>query len=112
MIIHFVLFKLKNQPGATPEQLEDFKEKARREIAEALGKVSGPFVPMQFGPPLLPERAKGYDFALLARFKDRKALDDYAVSPEHLSVVNDIIRPRAELEETIDYDLQIPDDAW
>lgn len=107
MIIHFVLFKLKSPSEATPEQLKDIKEKARREIAEALSKVPGPSEPMQFGPPLLPEKAKGYDFALLARFKDRKALDDYADSPEHLSVVNDVISSRAELAETIDYDLQI-----
>ncbi|CCO33390.1 hypothetical protein BN14_07465 [Rhizoctonia solani AG-1 IB] len=102
MIIHF----------ATQEQLDEFKKSARREIADALGKVPGPFVPMQFGAPLLTERTKDYDFALFARFKDRTALDAYAVSDEHTSVVNNVIRPRTELEETIDYDLEIPDDTW
>ncbi|CAE6347184.1 unnamed protein product [Rhizoctonia solani] len=112
MIIHFVLFKLKSQPGATQEQLDDFKEKAGREIAEALSKVPGPFVPMQFGAPLLTERTKGYDFSLFARFKDRAALNAYAISDEHMSVVNNVIRPRTDIEETIDYDLEIPDDTW
>ncbi|KAJ1305876.1 hypothetical protein OPQ81_010598 [Rhizoctonia solani] len=100
------LFKLKDHPE------EGFKEKARQEIAEALSKVPGPFVPMQFGAPLLPERAKGYDFALFARFRDREALDKYAVDQEHLSVIENVIRPRTELEKTIDYDLEIPDDTW
>ncbi|CAE7132019.1 unnamed protein product [Rhizoctonia solani] len=108
MIIHFVLFKLLASD-------EESKEKARSEIAEALNKVEGPFVPMQFRAPLFPDRAKGYDFvslALFARFKDRAALDKYAKDPLHLDVIDNVIRPRAILDETIDYDLHIPDDTW
>ncbi|KAG8689759.1 hypothetical protein FRC11_000773 [Ceratobasidium sp. 423] len=75
-----VIWKLKSQPdatggsqapattatgviGATQEQIDAYKAESRREIAEALNKVPGPLVPMQFGPPQLPERAKGYEFA-------------------------------------------------
>ncbi|CAE7055370.1 unnamed protein product [Rhizoctonia solani] len=105
MIIHFVLFKLLAKD-------EESKEKARSEIAEALSKVEGPFVPMQFGAPLFADRAKGYDFALFSRFKDRVALDKYAKDPLHLDVIENVIRPRAVLDETIDYDLHIPDDTW
>ncbi|CAE6490374.1 unnamed protein product [Rhizoctonia solani] len=101
-----VLFKLDSKLEGVA------KEQAAQEIADALGKVPGPFVPMQFGAPLFPERTKGYDFALFARFKDRDALDKYAVSQEHLDVVENVIRPRTKLEETIDYDLEIPDDTW
>ncbi|CAE6433903.1 unnamed protein product [Rhizoctonia solani] len=147
MIIHIVMWKLKSQPAdateaqppatftdatatgviqATQEQINTFKENSKREIAEALSKVPGPLVPMQFGAPLLPERSKGYEFgtlkhidfwrylltsnqALYSRFKDLKHLHDYAISEAHVSVVNSVVRPRT--EETLAYDLEVPDNA-
>ncbi|KAJ1307253.1 hypothetical protein OPQ81_001366 [Rhizoctonia solani] len=113
MIVHIVMWKLKGQPEptATQEQIDTFKENSRREIAEALSKVPGPLAPMQFGPPQLPERAKGYDFALYSRFKDLESLKKYAVSDAHVSVVNNIVKPRTITEETMAYDIEVPDDA-
>ncbi|CAE6423017.1 unnamed protein product [Rhizoctonia solani] len=132
MIIHIVMWKLKSQPDdatgsqppstftdatatgviqATQEQIDAFKENSKREIAEALSKVPGPLAPMQFGPPLLPERAKGYEFALYSRFKNLESLNVYAVSDAHVSVVNNIVKPRTIPEATMAYDLEVPDDA-
>ncbi|CEL55162.1 hypothetical protein RSOLAG1IB_01170 [Rhizoctonia solani AG-1 IB] len=130
MIIHIVMWKLKSQPAdatqtqppatftdatatgviqETQEQINAFKENSKREIAEALSKVPGPLSPMQFGAPLLPERSKGYEYALYSRFKDLKHLQDYAVSEAHVSVVNKVVKPRT--EESLAYDIEVPDDA-
>ncbi|KAF8678647.1 hypothetical protein RHS04_05207 [Rhizoctonia solani] len=67
---------------------------------------------MQFGGPLITDRTKGYDFSLFARFKDRAALDTYAANDEHRWVIDNVIRPHTDIEETIDYDLEVPDDTW
>ncbi|CAE7208965.1 unnamed protein product [Rhizoctonia solani] len=132
MIIHIVMWKLKGSPDAdvesnppttftdatatgviqaTQEQIDAYKEDSKREIAEALIKVPGPLAPMQFGPPQLPERAKGYEFALYSRFKDLETLRTYAVSDAHMSVVNNIVKPRTVPGETMAYDFELPDDA-
>ncbi|CAE6461151.1 unnamed protein product [Rhizoctonia solani] len=132
MIIHIVIWKLKSQPDATggsqvpatftdatatgvieatQEQIDAYKAESRREIAEALNKVPGPLVPMQFGPPQLPERAKGYEFALYSRFKDLESLKKYAVSDAHVSVVESVVKPRTIPGETMAYDLEVPDDT-
>ncbi|KAF8756739.1 hypothetical protein RHS01_04566 [Rhizoctonia solani] len=120
-----VLFKLKNQQGDTQDQHDELKEKARREIAEALAKV-----PVWRTTPCRPNQGLRllYAFiiavtytssftiwvhsALFARFKDRAALDTYAANDEHRWVIDNVIRPHTDIEETIDYDLEIPDDAW
>ncbi|KAL5635164.1 hypothetical protein ACGC1H_003006 [Rhizoctonia solani] len=132
MIIHIVMWKLKGSPDAGEEseppatftdatatgviqatqgQIDAFKENSKREIAEALRKVPGPLGPMQFGPPQLPERAKGYEFALYSRFKDLESLQKYAVSDAHMSVVNNIVKPRTVPEATMAYDIEVQDDA-
>ncbi|CAE6412021.1 unnamed protein product [Rhizoctonia solani] len=106
MIIHIVMWKLKGSPDAggesqppatftdatatgviqaTQGQIDIYKENSKREIADALRKIPGPLAPMQFGPPQLPERAKGYDFALYSRFKDLESLKTYGVSDAHMS---------------------------
>ncbi|KAB5595731.1 hypothetical protein CTheo_744 [Ceratobasidium theobromae] len=116
------MWKLKTQPAtpsgsqssatdATQEQIHEFQEKAKREIAAALRQVPGPLATMQFGPPLLPERARGYNFALYSRFKDRAALDAYAISEAHMSVVNNVVKPYTEANETMAYDFEVPNDA-
>ncbi|GAB1523553.1 hypothetical protein RhiTH_006703 [Rhizoctonia solani] len=109
-----VLFKLKNQQGDTQDQHDELKEKARREIAEALAKVPGVTTSV-----CLHNCCYIYKFitiwvhsALFARFKDRAALDTYAANDEHRWVIDNVIRPHTDIEETIDYDLEIPDDAW
>ncbi|CAE6497239.1 unnamed protein product [Rhizoctonia solani] len=119
MIIHFVLFKLLAKD-------EESKEKARSEIAEALSKVE---VPVNDSILMHNRKVRSYlcnsvhhcsrieprDMtlpALFSRFKDRVALDKYAKDPLHLDVIENVIRPRAVLDETIDYDLHIPDDTW
>ncbi|KAF8604612.1 hypothetical protein BDV93DRAFT_555470 [Ceratobasidium sp. AG-I] len=98
-----VMFKLKTQPSlvestqpgtftdatatsaiqATQDEINVYQEKVMEEIAAALKQVPGPLTPMHLGPPLLSERAKGWNFGIYARFKDRAALRAYDVSEAH-----------------------------
>ena len=130
MIIHIVMWKLKTQPAnaagaqppatytdatatsviaATQEEIQKYQAQAKRDIAEALSKVPGPLKPMQFGEPQIPERAKGYNFALYSLFKDRAALDAYSVSEAHQSVVINVVKPYT--EDSMAYDFDVPDEA-
>ncbi|QRV74894.1 Dabb domain-containing protein [Ceratobasidium sp. AG-Ba] len=129
MIIHIVMWKLKTQPSvaasdppttftdatatgviqATQEQIAEYQANAMKEISTALSKVPGPMVPMQFGPPQLPERAKGYNFALYSKFKDRAALHEYDISEAHKTTVANIVKPH--VEDVMAYDFELPDDA-
>ncbi|KAG9124803.1 hypothetical protein FRC07_010201, partial [Ceratobasidium sp. 392] len=81
---------------ATQEQNAEYQARAKEEIAAALSKVPGPLVPMQFGPPQLPERAKGYNFALYSKFKDRDALRAYDISEAHQTTVAKHVKPHTE----------------
>ncbi|KAG8745881.1 hypothetical protein FRC12_014423 [Ceratobasidium sp. 428] len=129
MIVHIVMWKLKTQPSvaapdptstftdatatsviqATQEQIDEYQNKAKQEISTALSKVPGPLVPMQFGPPQLPERAKGYNFALYSKFKDRDALRAYDISEAHKTTVANHVKPHT--DDVMAYDFELPDDA-
>ncbi|KAL5638189.1 hypothetical protein ACGC1H_005029 [Rhizoctonia solani] len=109
MIVHFAAFIFKKE-----FKDEEPQKKARNEITEALSKIRldayGQLGPIKTSKPLNLEKAKGYDFALIVRFKDSEALDIYAKHPEHKKA-KDVIARYADLDDTLDYDLTI-DGEW
>ncbi|CAE6412451.1 hypothetical protein RSOLAG22IIIB_08359 [Rhizoctonia solani] len=99
MIIHCVLFKINDGD-------EEYKKKIRAAIEAALRAVPTISKEAEFGPPISLGDSKEYDFALIARFPDRTALDAYAKDPKHEEAKEKVIYPNVKREETIVYDLE------
>ncbi|KAG9325174.1 hypothetical protein KVV02_002028 [Mortierella alpina] len=51
-------------------------------------------------------RSKGYTHGFTMLFKDRAALETYDKSPEHVKVVQEIIRPQIDDIIAFDYDIE------
>ncbi|WRT64580.1 uncharacterized protein IL334_001512 [Kwoniella shivajii] len=94
-IVHIVLWKLKG-PVSNHE--------AAKKAIGALLKVPGP-EKATLGPPLLDARAKGFDYGLYSIFSSAEALQTYAVSEAHVSVVTNNVKPN--VDELLAYDFEL-----
>ena len=95
MIEHIVLFR--SQPGCTAETREQIVLGARSlkaEIPEILALTAG----VNWC-----ERSDGYEFALVARFKDKDSLEIYQKHPYHQKFVQEWVKPNVEKVLAVDY---------
>ncbi|WWC86698.1 uncharacterized protein L201_001575 [Kwoniella dendrophila CBS 6074] len=91
-IIHIVLWKLKGN------------HEVAKEAISALYKVPGA-ESMKLGPPLIDARAKGFNWGLYSVFSSSEALQKYAVSEEHVKVVENNVKPN--IEDILAYDFEL-----
>ncbi len=85
MVEHVVLFKLK------PEATEAQKTAMIEALQGLKGQIEG-IADLTCGRNFS-ERSQGYEIGLVARFRDRDALDAYIPHPAHRGVVEKYINP-------------------
>ena len=96
MIEHLVLFKFKaDAPPGQAERVAAALKVLKNKIPGIIHLTSG----LNFS-----DRAKGYELGLVVRFLDRAALDHYAQHPEHVAVVEKLVKPHAADVLALDYE--------
>ncbi len=95
MVVHIVMIKF--QEGCSAEEIEEI----RGEIDSLLGKVPT-LLSMETGLNFSDEE-RAMDLVLTSTFADRKGLNEYALHPEHLKVI-DKIKKVAEYSRVVDYE--------
>lgn len=96
MVIHIVMIKF----AEAADKSERIREAKRR--IDALIEQIPSLRSMETGINFSPEE-RAMDLVLTATFDDRKGLEEYAVHPEHLRVI-DYIRSVAEYSKVVDYE--------
>ncbi|CAD6572739.1 MAG: hypothetical protein TREMPRED_000614 [Tremellales sp. Tagirdzhanova-0007] len=105
-IVHIVLWKIKRPPAASSKPIEEVLAQARQAIS-ALKSVPGPEY-CHLGPPMMDDRAQGYDWGLYSIFASKEDLKTYAVSEAHVKVVTENVRPLTEAG-VLAYDFELDD---
>ncbi|CAK3809809.1 Hypothetical predicted protein [Lecanosticta acicola] len=95
-VYHIVLFKLK--PNTPAEKISEMKAAG----SAMVGQVPG-LQRIDFGSPVLPARAQGFDLGLVAILEKAEDIKVYAEHPAHLKV--HALR-EAICEDTLAYDLE------
>ena len=85
MIEHLVLFKFKDGVG------EDHMERAVAALRALAPRIPA-IVELTAGRNFA-ARAQGFHVGLMVRLRDREGLAAYAAHPEHVAVVNELIKP-------------------
>jgi hypothetical protein len=88
MIEHVVLFKPK--PGLAADQLEGIGSA----LLSLRGCVAGILQFQVTGN--LSDRSRGYSLVLFSRFVSKEALAAYAVHPDHVRIVETVVKPAVE----------------
>jgi len=96
VIVHIVMIKFKE----VPEKAEHIRE-AKARIDALVGRVPS-LRSMETGINFAAEE-RAMDLVLTATFDDRKGLEEYAVHPVHLEVI-DYIKSVAEYSKVVDYE--------
>ncbi|KAF9359948.1 hypothetical protein BGX26_010993 [Mortierella sp. AD094] len=97
-VAHIILLKVK--PSLNEDQAQDLL-KAVAAIKDQLpGVIESVHLGINFS-----ARSKGFTHGFTMVFKDRAALETYDKSPEHVKVVQEIIRPNIEDLICVDYDI-------
>jgi hypothetical protein len=95
MVVHIVMIKLK----------EEFNNKSTKEIIkekiQSLIKTVPSLEEMEVGINFSSEE-RAMDLVLTAKFKDKKALQEYAIDPSHKEVI-EFIKERALYTKVVDY---------
>ena len=94
MVEHIVLFKWS---GNAEDSVKDLIARELRKLPDQIEEIMELSCGRDFS-----GRSKGYDFALIARFQDRHALEGYLSHPAHQSLVETLVRPNT--EETLAFD--------
>ena len=97
MVEHLVMFKFVD--GTDETQLEAVTEGLR----SLRTKVPG-ILELTAGRNFT-QRARGYHLGLLVRLRDREALAGYGTHPEHLRVVETLIKPHLDELIVLDYEV-------
>ena len=92
---HVVLFKIKEM--TPPEKIEALLQELM-----ALKKKIPTILDLSCGRNFS-SRSKGYHLGLVVRFEDEKALNTYQTDPDHVNVLNNLIKPIAEDIIAVDY---------
>ena len=95
MVVHIVMIKFQKECSA--EVIEEIKG----DIDSLLGKVPT-LLSMETGLNFSDEE-RAMDLVLTSTFADREGLNDYAVHPEHLKVI-DKIKKVADYSRVVDYE--------
>ncbi|MGV8963398.1 MAG: Dabb family protein [Candidatus Saccharimonadaceae bacterium] len=93
--VHIVLFKFKE--GTTTHQIQSLKD----EILKQKGTIPG-LLEISFGEDFT-GRSKGYTYAEVAVFKDRKSMEDFNKSDYHQQLIVTHIKPVLEDILVLDY---------
>jgi hypothetical protein len=96
MIVHVVMIKFRES-----EEKASRIEKAKTLIDALVGRVPS-LRSMETGINFA-EEERAMDLVLRATFDDREGLEEYAVHPEHLKVI-DFIKSVAEYSKVVDYE--------
>jgi hypothetical protein len=96
MIVHIVMIKFRESP-----EKASHIEKAKTLIDRLAGKVPS-LRSMETGINFA-EEERAMDLVLRATFDDRKGLEEYAIHPEHLKVI-EYIKSVAEYSKVVDYE--------
>ena len=100
MIKHIVMWKIKeSHNGQSKAEMED---EIIRRVHALRGKVEGT-IELEAGRDFS-RGDKSYDVALYSAFRDRQALNDYQVFPEHVELKNYITGAAAE-RVVVDYEI-------
>jgi antibiotic biosynthesis monooxygenase (ABM) superfamily enzyme len=100
MIEHIVLFRFKDEVS------ESTKKQIQSELQALLATV--PSLRYLSVGANFTNRNKGFEYGLVARFDDREGLDAYQVHPEHMRVVESLIRPAMAELIALDYECPSP----
>ena len=96
MVTHVVMIKFKES-----EEKDRHLREAKVMIDDLMGRVPS-LRSMETGINFSPEE-RAMDLCLIATFDDRKGLEEYAVHPVHLKVI-DYIKSVAEYSKVVDYE--------
>jgi len=96
MIVHVVMIRFRESP-----EKEATLRRAKELIDALMGKVSS-LRSMETGINFSPEE-RAMDLVLTATFDDRRGLEEYAVHPEHLKVI-EWLKGVAEYSKVVDYE--------
>ncbi|MEC4806774.1 MAG: Dabb family protein [Jaaginema sp. PMC 1079.18] len=97
MIEHIVLFQW--QETATPEQIEA----VITGLKGLKNQIPG-IIDLSCGKNFC-DRAQGFEYGLVVRFRDRAALEAYQPHPEHQKVVQNLIKPILAGILAVDYEI-------
>jgi len=95
MVVHVVMIRFKEKDR------EKHLAEAKRLIEDMIGKVPS-LLSIRCGINFA-EEDRAMDLCLTAEFADRKGLQEYAVHPEHLKVI-DYIKKVADYSKVVDYE--------
>ena len=96
MIVHVVMIRFRESP-----EKEAILRRAKELIDALMGKVPS-LRSMETGINFSPEE-RAMDLVLTATFDDRRGLEEYAVHPEHLKVI-EWLKGVAEYSKVVDYE--------
>jgi len=96
MIVHVVMIRFKEHA-----EKETTVRRAKELIDALMGRVPS-LRSMETGINFSPE-ARAMDLVLTATFEDRRGLEEYAVHPEHLKVI-EWLKEVAEYSKVVDYE--------
>jgi hypothetical protein len=97
MVEHLVFFKFKD--GTSKQDVEALHQGLRK-----LKKTVPGVVELTVGHNFT-ARGQGFTTGLYVRLKDRAALDEYSKHPEHVAVVETLVKPHLADIMAIDYDV-------
>ncbi|KAF9913745.1 hypothetical protein BX616_009675 [Lobosporangium transversale] len=98
VLAHTILLKIK--PSLSEDQAHDILKAVAALKDQLPGVVESVHLGANFS-----ARSKGYTHAFTMIFKDRAALETYEKAPEHVKVVQEIIRPNIDDLLCVDYDI-------
>ncbi|KAK0542110.1 hypothetical protein OC846_006840 [Tilletia horrida] len=79
VFVHIVLFKLK--PRVAASDLQAFVAKV--DTLKSLSVVKEKCLTINHGPPVITDRAQGFDYGLYTHFKSHEDYEVYRVDPGH-----------------------------
>lgn len=103
VVEHVVLFKMQDGFEDSPSEkdmldhLYTLQYHYRNILAVSLGRIYS-------------KRSQGYTHALIMRFPDQRALEDYAVHPSHSRVLAQFVMPYCEDVVAVDYEADVEED--
>lgn len=99
MVKHIIIWNLKD--SLSEEERTDIKRQIQKEIEALNGKIDG-LIEAKVVTDII--ESSNADWLLECTFKDRKALEAYAVNPLHVAVKDSLIMPNIISRVCIDYE--------
>jgi hypothetical protein len=96
VIEHLVFFKFKSD---TSEDRKNHIQSELKNLKDRIPQIVDLSVGHNFS-----ERAQGFDMGLTVRFKNKADLETYGAHPEHMVVVNELIKPAVDNVVAVDYE--------